>query len=336
MNRVKFNVGGTYFETTIETLKKSEVLSAHALRWNGSSLGSSSSSNDANNNIIFLDRNPKAFSHVLEYLRNPSYPIKEKYYSELDYFCIDLPSQNPPREIELPIIQIPKTISGIQTIFPTIKDNTAIFKFQYGEMILADFELIYKDEVNVLSIEISEGYKTINYGPIEFLLAKSQKRKGYRIIPLPETKIINMSYYDYAYMKISLSSLVENCKIISSVVLRFRQSSISPKDDISSYVTHFRYEGDPSESHNHEIYFGIDKKISQLIIRACSLSNINLNQEYLDQNCCYSNDENSELKIYHLKLDSVIKFPDPAIYAYDKNHKGCSIYHCVLLRTKIC
>jgi hypothetical protein len=71
---VKINVGGTIFSTRIQTLK----LSNYFKEWD--------------HNIerdIFVDRNPKAFVHILEYLRDINYPYPQKYEYELDFYEID-------------------------------------------------------------------------------------------------------------------------------------------------------------------------------------------------------------------------------------------------------
>lgn len=41
--------------------------------------------------IIYVDRSPHIFKHVLAYIRDPTYQYPEKYLSELDYLDIDLP-----------------------------------------------------------------------------------------------------------------------------------------------------------------------------------------------------------------------------------------------------
>ena len=40
--------------------------------------------------VVFIDRSPHIFKHLLSYLRDHTYPYPRKYSSELNYFLIDL------------------------------------------------------------------------------------------------------------------------------------------------------------------------------------------------------------------------------------------------------
>ena len=72
--RVKINVGGQIFETHSETLACSSYFSALLERWGGQE--------------IFIDRDPRAFSAILNWLRG-SRDMPEKYLSELEFYVID-------------------------------------------------------------------------------------------------------------------------------------------------------------------------------------------------------------------------------------------------------
>lgn len=72
--RVKINVGGQIFETHSETLACSSYFSALLERWGGQE--------------IFIDRDPRAFSAILNWLRG-SRDMPEKYLSELEFYGID-------------------------------------------------------------------------------------------------------------------------------------------------------------------------------------------------------------------------------------------------------
>lgn len=76
---IKLNVGGKIFETTESTLCQSPYFEV-ILHGNF---------NDRNKEIIFIDRDPGIFKHVLRLLRNPSYDYPNKFVSELEYFLID-------------------------------------------------------------------------------------------------------------------------------------------------------------------------------------------------------------------------------------------------------
>lgn len=79
-DRIRLNVGGTIFETTRATIEPSEMLTAMIDRWQGDG------DDDA---CPFIDRCPKKFTHVLNYLRG--YEISENYLHELDFYGIPLP-----------------------------------------------------------------------------------------------------------------------------------------------------------------------------------------------------------------------------------------------------
>ena len=74
---IKFNVGGTLFETTFGTIKHSSFLNALCdIKWG------------ENKEPIFIDRDSKHFKHVLAFLRDYRYPFPLKLYYELDFYGI--------------------------------------------------------------------------------------------------------------------------------------------------------------------------------------------------------------------------------------------------------
>ncbi len=75
---VILDVGGTLFKTTETTLKFSEYFRS-SLKWKGTN----------NEEIIFIDRSPYIFKHVLSILRDPSYKYPMEYISELDFYGIN-------------------------------------------------------------------------------------------------------------------------------------------------------------------------------------------------------------------------------------------------------
>jgi len=74
---VKLNVGGTHFDTTYDTLIKSEVLRNML---NDSTIDF--------NERIFINRSGKVFEDVFGYLLDDSYSFPKKYINELEYFSI--------------------------------------------------------------------------------------------------------------------------------------------------------------------------------------------------------------------------------------------------------
>jgi hypothetical protein len=78
---VTLNVGGKTFVTTEKTLEKSSVL--HKLV-----------SSKSRYYPIFIDRSPKAFTHVLDYLRDNNHKVPEEYRYELDYYKVEYTDDN--------------------------------------------------------------------------------------------------------------------------------------------------------------------------------------------------------------------------------------------------
>lgn len=76
MTTIKLNVGGTHFETTIETADKSSRLRTII---EGTLVGE----------VPFIDRSAVLFEHVLCLLRDPNYPFPWEFTSELDYYEIE-------------------------------------------------------------------------------------------------------------------------------------------------------------------------------------------------------------------------------------------------------
>jgi len=72
MSTIKLNVGGQLFETTKDTLMKSDYFKAFLSNW---TFGET----------IFIDRSARLFDHVLCLLRDPSYhyPPVGSFYSNL-------------------------------------------------------------------------------------------------------------------------------------------------------------------------------------------------------------------------------------------------------------
>lgn len=74
---ITLNVGGIIFDTTTGTLFKATYFDSILTRWN------------PNTTVIFIDRSPHIFKHVLGLLRDPQYPYPSKYYFELDFYGIN-------------------------------------------------------------------------------------------------------------------------------------------------------------------------------------------------------------------------------------------------------
>lgn len=81
---VKLNIGGTIFETTRDTLSRSQYFSSLFNRWNRDD-GETS----LHETPYFIDRSAILFEHVLCLLRDPSYPFPPDNYSELDFYGIE-------------------------------------------------------------------------------------------------------------------------------------------------------------------------------------------------------------------------------------------------------
>lgn len=76
---IKINVGGTIFETTESTLSQSSFFRSYLERWKDK------------DEIMFIDRSPVIFEHILSYLRDVNYAFPVEFLFELDFFGIPLP-----------------------------------------------------------------------------------------------------------------------------------------------------------------------------------------------------------------------------------------------------
>ena len=78
------NVGGTLFTTTLDTLNKSGYFST---MFNGAW-------KEKLNETIFIDRSPKGFQHILDFLRDPQYVIPFRYKYELEFYQVNYKDDN--------------------------------------------------------------------------------------------------------------------------------------------------------------------------------------------------------------------------------------------------
>ena len=83
MSSIKLNVGGTLFETSIAVLEHSVYFKNMFEMFN-----------DNIPEIIFVDRDPDNFKHVLKFLRDENYKIPCEIESELKFFLIDYNDEN--------------------------------------------------------------------------------------------------------------------------------------------------------------------------------------------------------------------------------------------------
>ncbi len=82
--KITLNVGGQLFTTTIETLVSSSSYFSGLFKFNSSQ-----------EEPLFIDRSPKAFAEILEYIRSPqTYHVPKKYENELIYYGIQYDKSN--------------------------------------------------------------------------------------------------------------------------------------------------------------------------------------------------------------------------------------------------
>ena len=82
--KITLNVGGQLFTTTIETLVSSSSYFSGLFNFNSSQ-----------EEPLFIDRSPKAFAEILEYIRSPqTYHVPKKYENELIYYGIPYDESN--------------------------------------------------------------------------------------------------------------------------------------------------------------------------------------------------------------------------------------------------
>lgn len=105
MSTIKINVGGQSFETLTTTIE--------ALPYFKSRL------NFENNKekVLFVDRDPKAFRKILDYLRDPQVPPPKKYWRDLEYYGIEIieEEEETKKEETKEIIKIPDVDYNLYT-----------------------------------------------------------------------------------------------------------------------------------------------------------------------------------------------------------------------------
>lgn len=112
MSTIKLNVGGTIFETTLDTLMKCCYFQG-VQRMNELT---------TQHEPYFIDRDPDFFKHILRLLRDPNYDYPEKYLNELDYYGIQYKEKQKenntePEDVKLSVVPILVTRSTIRTPF---------------------------------------------------------------------------------------------------------------------------------------------------------------------------------------------------------------------------
>ena len=95
---ISLNVGGTLFTTTLDTLNKSGYFSTMF----------SGAWKERLNETIFIDRSPKGFQHVLDFLRDPQYEVPARYKYELEFYKVNYEDNNIERKCNDPVSGQPR------------------------------------------------------------------------------------------------------------------------------------------------------------------------------------------------------------------------------------
>jgi BTB/POZ domain len=106
---------GTIFKTTTATLSKSKYLSKIVVN----------SKENTVDGIVVLDCNPKAFRHILEYLRCDKYEIPAKYIYLADKYSININAfkKNIPTQHEIDTRTVGYYVNHIEKILDSNKHN---------------------------------------------------------------------------------------------------------------------------------------------------------------------------------------------------------------------
>lgn len=108
MDNIKLNVGGIIFETTKSTLSLSLFFEkALSDTWK-------------KDEVLFVDRSPKIFEHVLCLMRDVKYEYPKKYLSELDFYQITIL----PRNIECEYANILEGLKKLKDKIDLIESDT--------------------------------------------------------------------------------------------------------------------------------------------------------------------------------------------------------------------
>lgn len=113
MNKIiSIDVGGMLFKTSKQTLELSEYFKA-ILKYN-------------KEDIIFIDRSPHIFKHVLSLLRDREYKYPSKYLSELEFYQIEYTDKETPNIVVDKLIYIINILDKFENILDNIETNTYI------------------------------------------------------------------------------------------------------------------------------------------------------------------------------------------------------------------
>lgn len=87
MDRIKLNVGGHRYETTLSTLTAKDSMLARMFSQDNMKMLKADSDRS-----YFIDRNGEIFSYILDYLRDDNIPedkaLKARLLKEAEYFCL--------------------------------------------------------------------------------------------------------------------------------------------------------------------------------------------------------------------------------------------------------
>ncbi len=136
---IQIDVGGQIFKTTIATIKKINYFK-YLLE----------DTNYDNTQIIFVDRPPHIFKHILSLAIDPSYNYPLKYHSELDFYDMSYDMSklyNPLENIDSKIKVLDKGIRQLK------KDND---HFAKNDVIINDNMKIMYEYINGIDYRIGK------------------------------------------------------------------------------------------------------------------------------------------------------------------------------------
>lgn len=133
---VKLNVGGTLFETTKNTLSLSLYFKIKFDNWNNE------------DNVMFIDRSPYIFKHILSLLRDPTYNYPPKYLGELKFYMINYDYVKPENAI---VKLLNEKFEQLTKEIKTINDNMQKVT-NYLSSIKSDVDSIKSDVDSIYNI----------------------------------------------------------------------------------------------------------------------------------------------------------------------------------------
>lgn len=196
--RAILNVGGARFETFVDTLTRGSTYFHSMVDSIERQQRFRPSSSPVDPINLFVDRNPEAFRHVLNYLRDKNYPVPSEALLEFAFYGIPLPTKSafteeirmsskylaapPPSRHDWPCASENKLVSLSEREFNSPKWSWAVTENLLNCDVLSSISIhihLRQQSPSPITVSNSTGYEV--WQPIDFLRKRYTCWKSIRI-----------------------------------------------------------------------------------------------------------------------------------------------------------